>query len=74
MTVHKAQGTEFDCVLLVLPPEDSPVLSRELLYTAVTRAKKKLFIFSESAIVEKTVSRETLRYSGLGQMLAACDA
>ena len=74
MTVHKAQGTEFDCVLLVLPPEDSPVLCRELLYTAVTRAKKKLFIFSESAIIEKTVSRETLRYSGLGQMLAACDA
>ncbi len=42
MTVHKSQGSEFDHVLLVLPPHDSPVLTRELIYTGLTRAKERL--------------------------------
>jgi exodeoxyribonuclease V alpha subunit len=42
MTVHKSQGSEFDHVLLVLPPHESPVLTRELIYTGLTRAKERL--------------------------------
>ena len=41
LTVHKSQGSEFDRVLLVLPDRESPVLSRELLYTGITRARKE---------------------------------
>jgi exodeoxyribonuclease V alpha subunit len=42
MTVHKAQGSEFDEVLVLLPQQRSPVLTRELLYTAVTRARQRV--------------------------------
>ena len=48
MTIHKSQGSEFDNVMLVLPEKESPVLTRELLYTAVTRAKEKCIIIGES--------------------------
>ena len=46
MTVHKAQGSEFDRVLLILPDQASPVLTREMLYTAVTRARKRVEIWA----------------------------
>ena len=46
MTVHKAQGSEFDHVLLILPNQASPVLTREMLYTAVTRARKRVEIWA----------------------------
>ena len=42
MTVHKSQGSEFDRVLLLLPPEPSRVVTRELLYTAITRARRRV--------------------------------
>jgi len=42
MTVHKAQGSEFDAVLLVLPEHKSPLLTRQVLYTGLTRAKKRI--------------------------------
>ena len=47
MTVHKSQGSEFERVLLVLPGEDSPVLTRELVYTGLTRASKEVELWSD---------------------------
>ncbi|MCB9482156.1 MAG: exodeoxyribonuclease V subunit alpha [Desulfobacteraceae bacterium] len=55
MTVHKSQGSEFDNILIVIPDYDSKVLSRELIYTAITRARKKVcFIGSKSVFTEST--------------------
>lgn len=65
MTVHKAQGSEFTHVLLVLPTEDARVLTRELLYTAVTRARASVTVVGSASIVESTVGRSTTRMSGL---------
>ena len=50
MTVHKSQGSEFERVLLVLPGEDSPVLTRELVYTGLTRASKEVELWSDQGI------------------------
>ena len=65
MTVHKSQGSEFDHVLLVLPQQDSPLLARELLYTAVTRARQRVTVVAEASLLETTISRRTHRASGL---------
>src|SRR5690606_24313672 len=51
MTVHKSQGSEFDRVAIVLPERISPVLTRELLYTAVTRARKSVDLFGPRDVV-----------------------
>ncbi len=69
MTIHKAQGSEFDRVLIILPDEDSPILTRELLYTAVTRARKSVILWADSKIVRLTASRHTQRRSGLYERL-----
>ncbi len=69
MTVHKSQGSEFDRTLLVLPDRDSPVLCRELVYTAITRARKALEIWSSPEVLSRAVSRRTVRSSGLSAML-----
>ena len=71
MTVHKSQGSEFDRVLLILPDHLSEVLSRELLYTAVTRARCSLEIWGTEEVFRQTVERRTLRESGLCERLAA---
>ena len=65
MTVHKAQGSEFAHTVLVLPPEDSPVLSRELLYTAITRARTCFTLIAPRARLENAIQRQTRRMSGL---------
>ena len=65
MTVHKSQGSEFDEVLLVLPAENSRVLTRELLYTAVTRARERLTIVGNAGVVAAAVGTPTKRVSGL---------
>jgi exodeoxyribonuclease V alpha subunit len=65
MTVHKSQGSEFDEVLLVLPAEQSRVLTRELLYTAVTRARERLTIVGNAGVVAAAVETATKRVSGL---------
>ncbi|MHB1735441.1 MAG: exodeoxyribonuclease V subunit alpha [Acidithiobacillus sp.] len=65
MTVHKAQGSEFAHTVLILPPEDSPVLSRELLYTAITRARTCFTLIAPRERLESTVQRQTRRMSGL---------
>jgi exodeoxyribonuclease V alpha subunit len=69
MTVHKAQGSEFESVYLILPGEASPVLSRELLYTAVTRARSRLTVVGEPAIWHAGIANRIRRESGLTQRL-----
>lgn len=69
MTVHKSQGSEFDRVLLVMPPADSRVLTRELLYTGITRARKSVEIWCGEEILRATVSRCIDRRSGLERAL-----
>ncbi len=65
MTVHKSQGSEFERVLLVLPDEILPLISRELLYTAITRAKEEVTIWSRPALFEQAIKRRMIRVSGL---------
>ncbi|WPD23386.1 MAG: exodeoxyribonuclease V subunit alpha [Candidatus Electrothrix scaldis] len=69
ITVHKAQGSEFDQVLLLLPEEESRVLSQELLYTGITRARSKLILCASSERLAITVKRKTQRFSGLAEKL-----
>lgn len=64
-TVHKAQGSEFDEVLLVLPFEDNRVLTRELVYTGITRARRKLTLCGDVTLLSAAVARRVVRYSGL---------
>jgi len=69
MTVHKSQGSEFDDVLLILPDRDAPVLSRELIYTAVTRARRLLRIAGRKEVLLAAVERRIRRASGLRDAL-----
>lgn len=69
ITVHKAQGSEFDQVLLLLPEEDSRVLGQELLYTGITRARNRLLLCATRERIATTVRRKTQRYSGLAEKL-----
>lgn len=71
MTVHKAQGSEFESVVVVLPVEDLPLVTRENLYTAVTRAKKGVCILSTQEMFETAVQRPVRRFSGVAEKLAA---
>ncbi|MBE0440391.1 MAG: ATP-binding domain-containing protein, partial [Gammaproteobacteria bacterium] len=70
MTIHKSQGSEFDAISVLLPDQDNSILNRELLYTAITRAKKQLMIVANEAILCKTISTQHQRESGLAQLLA----
>jgi len=65
MTIHKAQGSEFDQVWLQLPAHEHRVLSRELLYTGLTRARERLHLSASAAVLEATLARHTQRCSGL---------
>ena len=65
MTIHKSQGSEFEEVLVVLPEEDTPVLCRELVYTAVTRARLRISVLAEKEILQTAVNRRVRRFSGL---------
>ncbi|MBN2290265.1 MAG: exodeoxyribonuclease V subunit alpha [Candidatus Glassbacteria bacterium] len=69
MTVHKSQGSEFDNVLLVLPENDSPLLTRELIYTAVTRARQRVEVLGSESVFLAAVSRRIARTSGLRDAL-----
>lgn len=70
MTIHKSQGSEFDNVVMVMPTEFSPVICRELIYTGVTRAKKRLDIFAGRKVFEKGIRDRVERYTGLASLLA----
>ena len=69
MTVHKSQGSEFEEVVLVLPEKDSPVLSRELIYTGLTRTTGKITLLGTESVMRAAISRKTERASGLRDAL-----
>ncbi|MBV8463188.1 MAG: exodeoxyribonuclease V subunit alpha, partial [Acidimicrobiales bacterium] len=69
MTIHKSQGSEFDHAVIVLPDADSPILSRELLYTGVTRARERLTLVASESAVRASVERPVSRASGLADRL-----
>lgn len=69
MTVHKAQGSEFDEVWLQLPRRDNRVLSRELIYTGMTRARQSLHVLGTAEVVEAALARHASRLSGLAARL-----
>jgi exodeoxyribonuclease V alpha subunit len=69
MSVHKSQGSEFDEVAVLLPPRPSPVLSRELLYTAVTRARHRVTIHATREVVAHAITHRIDRASGLRDAL-----
>jgi exodeoxyribonuclease V alpha subunit len=69
MTVHKAQGSEFDNVTLVLPEADLPMVTRELLYTAMTRARRSVLIVGQRELLARAVARTAERYSGVARRL-----
>jgi len=71
MTIHKSQGSEFDKVSVLLPEEESALLNRELLYTAITRAKKHVALLSTEMILAKTIESQHQRESGLAGLLDA---
>jgi exodeoxyribonuclease V alpha subunit len=71
MTIHKSQGSEFDEVILVLPQKDYPVLSRELVYTGLTRAKSKFSIWATRTILTQSILRKIERITGLREALWA---
>jgi exodeoxyribonuclease V alpha subunit len=69
MTIHKSQGSEFDRVLMLLPDHDSEVLTRELIYTGITRAKNEVEIWGDEEVFVAAVSRRIGRKSGLREAL-----
>ncbi|WP_018716720.1 exodeoxyribonuclease V subunit alpha [Arhodomonas aquaeolei] len=72
MTVHKSQGSEFERVLMILPDEPTPVLTRELIYTGLTRARRHATVWGDPAVLQEAVShRPTRRASGLAAALRA---
>ena len=70
-TIHKSQGSEHDVVVVILPNEQSPLLTRELVYTAVTRARRQAHVFGTPEALVSAASRTVTRHSGLGD---ACGA
>ncbi len=69
MTVHKSQGSEARAVTVVLPPEDSRLLTRELFYTAVTRAREQVTVIGTEAELRAAMERQVQRASGLAARL-----
>ena len=72
VTVHRAQGSEYDEVAVVPGPAESRVATRELLYTAVTRARRRVVVYGSEESVVAAVGRATERYSGLRDALCLC--
>jgi exodeoxyribonuclease V alpha subunit len=70
MTVHKSQGSQATEVTVLLPPDDSRLLTRELFYTALTRAEEKVTVVATHDAVRLAVERPAHRASGLAERLA----
>ncbi len=73
MTIHKSQGSEFDEVIVVLPPAESRLATRELLYTAVTRARRRVTIVGGEKALRAAIGRRVVRASGLARRLWPAD-
>lgn len=69
LTVHKSQGSEFTRVAVIFPDQDGPLLSRELLYTAITRARQGVTLYAATAILAAAIERRSDRHNGLGSRL-----
>jgi exodeoxyribonuclease V alpha subunit len=69
MTVHKSQGSEFENALLLLPDRTSPVMTRELIYTGITRAKKSVAVWGREPVFLEGIKQRTFRASGLRDAL-----
>ena len=69
MTIHKSQGSQFDTAAVLLPDPGSRILTRELLYTAVTRARERLILVGTEEMVRAAVARPVARASGLRERL-----
>jgi exodeoxyribonuclease V alpha subunit len=69
MTIHKSQGSEFEHALIVLPTKESPILTRELIYTGVTRGKKRITILSDKKVLLDGLTKRVKRASGLAELL-----
>jgi exodeoxyribonuclease V alpha subunit len=65
ITIHKSQGSEFDRVSILLPNEPSPMLNRELLYTAITRAKSSVHVLASEDMIRHAVNAQFMRETGL---------
>ncbi|HAT1609994.1 TPA: exodeoxyribonuclease V subunit alpha [Raoultella planticola] len=70
MTVHKSQGSEFDHAALILPAKIVPLVTRELVYTAITRAKQRLSIYADEQVLTQSIVARTERRSGLADIFA----
>ncbi|WP_205876403.1 exodeoxyribonuclease V subunit alpha [Mycobacterium camsae] len=70
MTIHKSQGSQAEEVSVLMPPEDSRLLTRELFYTAITRAKRKVRVIGPESSVRAAIARRAVRASGLARRLA----
>ncbi|VVD79169.1 exodeoxyribonuclease V subunit alpha [Pandoraea terrigena] len=69
MTIHKSQGSEFERVAMVLPEQSSRVLSRELIYTGVTRARRQVWLYAPWQVIASAIARPTQRDGGLTDRL-----
>ena len=69
MTIHKSQGSQFDAAAVLLPDPSSHILTRELLYTAVTRARRRLILAGTEETVRAAIARPVARASGLRRQL-----
>ena len=68
-SVHKGQGSEFDAVAVVLPDQPSPLVTRELLYTAITRARTRAEVYGSREVIAHAVEHRNERASGLREAL-----
>ena len=73
MTIHKSQGSQADEVTVLMPPEDSRLLTRELFYTAITRARSLVRVVGTEAEIRAAVERRAVRATGLRDRLRAAD-
>ena len=69
MTVHKSQGSEFEHILILLPDRHAEVVTRELIYTAITRARKRVEVWGREEVFVEAVCSRTRRVSGLQDRL-----
>jgi exodeoxyribonuclease V alpha subunit len=72
LSVHKSQGSEYERVMVILP-DGSEVFGKEMLYTAVTRAKREISLLAHSGVIEKLVKTPSTRFSGLRMIIGLSD-
>lgn len=70
MTIHKSQGSEYDRVLIVLPDREGPTLTRELIYTAISRARSGVEVWHRTSVLRRAIQQTVARASGLPDALA----